>query len=408
MMQRFVHHDPEEHYFTLLAIARRRLPPHGRVRHRDQQHRPQGRALPRVRPRRRHLRHRPRRVVPHAVEAAHRHLGLRVRADPARRVRRPAAARPRTCAATSAARLDPCSTASSSTRCRPGVEHCSRPANTPTPTATTTPTPGPRSRTSPVRPRTTRVCGRPTHRRAGSTPIGRGARTLAGPARPWLAESAVTAAWMWARSELRTRWRAWVVLGMLAGATFGLAAAGVGRSPAHGRRRPALRRGVAHPDRGGARQRSVVRRRGASAASRHSPKCGRCSRSRSRSVSSSNRRRATAAHLIPASGPAGALLGGVIIKGRAADPAKADEIVIDQNMARATHTAHRVDDDDQSARIARRARAAPARLARAGRRPQLLADAARRGHRQVDRQLTQLVAVGRVLREVPGTASPGS
>src|SRR5579862_4465294 len=32
---------------------------------------------------------------------------------------------------------------------------------------------------------------------------------------------------MWARSELRARWRAWVVLGLLAGATFGLAAAGV-------------------------------------------------------------------------------------------------------------------------------------------------------------------------------------
>ena len=46
MMQRFVEHDPEEHYFTLLERARRRVPPHGRVRHRDQQHRPQGRSLP--------------------------------------------------------------------------------------------------------------------------------------------------------------------------------------------------------------------------------------------------------------------------------------------------------------------------------------------------------------------------
>src|SRR6476659_11336891 len=31
---------------------------------------------------------------------------------------------------------------------------------------------------------------------------------------------------MWGRSELRGRWRSWVVLGLLAGATFGLAAAG--------------------------------------------------------------------------------------------------------------------------------------------------------------------------------------
>ena len=36
----------------------------------------------------------------------------------------------------------------------------------------------------------------------------------------------MTAAWMWARSELRARWRSWVILGLLAGATFGLAAAG--------------------------------------------------------------------------------------------------------------------------------------------------------------------------------------
>jgi ABC-type lipoprotein release transport system permease subunit len=36
----------------------------------------------------------------------------------------------------------------------------------------------------------------------------------------------VTAAWLWGRSELRARWRSWVILGLLAGATFGLAAAG--------------------------------------------------------------------------------------------------------------------------------------------------------------------------------------
>src|SRR5690242_16056342 len=36
----------------------------------------------------------------------------------------------------------------------------------------------------------------------------------------------MSAAWMWGRSELRGRWRSWVVLGILAGATFGLAAAG--------------------------------------------------------------------------------------------------------------------------------------------------------------------------------------
>jgi hypothetical protein len=37
----------------------------------------------------------------------------------------------------------------------------------------------------------------------------------------------VTAAWLWARADLRARWRSWVVLGVLAGAVLGLAAAGV-------------------------------------------------------------------------------------------------------------------------------------------------------------------------------------
>ena len=37
----------------------------------------------------------------------------------------------------------------------------------------------------------------------------------------------MTAVWMWARADLRARWRSWVVLGVLAGATFGLAAAGI-------------------------------------------------------------------------------------------------------------------------------------------------------------------------------------
>ena len=36
----------------------------------------------------------------------------------------------------------------------------------------------------------------------------------------------MTAAWMWARAELRARWRAWLLLGVLAGVTVGVAAAG--------------------------------------------------------------------------------------------------------------------------------------------------------------------------------------
>jgi FtsX-like permease family len=36
----------------------------------------------------------------------------------------------------------------------------------------------------------------------------------------------MTAAWMWARAELRSRWKAWMLLGVLAGITVGVAAAG--------------------------------------------------------------------------------------------------------------------------------------------------------------------------------------
>jgi putative ABC transport system permease protein len=36
----------------------------------------------------------------------------------------------------------------------------------------------------------------------------------------------MTAAWMWARAELRARWKAWLLLGILAGVTVGVAAAG--------------------------------------------------------------------------------------------------------------------------------------------------------------------------------------
>ena len=40
------------------------------------------------------------------------------------------------------------------------------------------------------------------------------------------AAAPMTAAWMWARAELRARWKAWLLLGVLAGVTVGVAAAG--------------------------------------------------------------------------------------------------------------------------------------------------------------------------------------
>ena len=88
MMQRFVEHDPEEHYFTLLeehVDAFRRMAAFDVVINNTD--RKGGHCL-RALDDRTHLRDRPRRLVPRAVEAAHGDLGLRRRADPARRVPR--------------------------------------------------------------------------------------------------------------------------------------------------------------------------------------------------------------------------------------------------------------------------------------------------------------------------------
>src|SRR4029453_11118952 len=38
---------------------------------------------------------------------------------------------------------------------------------------------------------------------------------------------AVTAVWLWTRSDLRRRWKSWAVLGVLAGVSIGLACAAV-------------------------------------------------------------------------------------------------------------------------------------------------------------------------------------
>ena len=103
MMQRFVEHDPEEHYFTLLeehGDAFRRMAAFDVVINNTD--RKGGHCL-RALDGRTDLRHRPRRLVPRAVEAAHGDLGLRRRVDPARRVPRPPPLRRRSCApATSA------------------------------------------------------------------------------------------------------------------------------------------------------------------------------------------------------------------------------------------------------------------------------------------------------------------
>ena len=147
MMQRFVEHDPEQHYFTLLEEhddAFRRMAAFDVVINNTD--RKGGHCLARQR-RRPHLRHRSRRqsfhtqwklrtviwefggesIPPDVCGDLHRLLDDMRRGPLAR------------------SRSHRCSTASSSTRCRPASSTCSRRACSPRPTATTTPTPGPRS-----------------------------------------------------------------------------------------------------------------------------------------------------------------------------------------------------------------------------------------------------------------------
>ena len=141
---------------------------------------------------------------------------------------------------------------------------------------------------------------------------------------------------MWASAELRARWRAWVVLGLLTGATIGLAAAGVA----------------------GARRTSIAVPRYLAAL--HEPTAAVLANDPS--FDAATRAKVAAlpevrtvypfeiavaiqvrpspdqgGGLIPTTAAGGRLLGGVIIEGRSADPSRPDEIVIDQNMRRRFH-----------------------------------------------------------------------
>jgi hypothetical protein len=142
----------------------------------------------------------------------------------------------------------------------------------------------------------------------------------------------VSAAWLWGRSELRARWRSWVILGLLAGATFGLAAAGLA----------------------GARRTSVALPR--YLAAMHVPTAAVLANDPSfdeaqrRAVAALPEVKATypfeialaiqdrpindGGALIPTTAASAKLLSGIIVKGRAPDPTRADEVVVDQNLER--------------------------------------------------------------------------
>ena len=84
----------------------------------------------------------------------------------------------------------------------------------------------------------------------------------------------MTAAWMWARAELRARWKAWLLLGILAGVTVGVAAAGWAGARRTERAVPATVVGRPDPDRGALGERPRVRTR-TTRRRREAPRCHR-------------------------------------------------------------------------------------------------------------------------------------
>ena len=115
-----------------------------------------------------------------------------------------------------------------------------------------------------------------THRAGGTHTRPPRVRRVFGWASDGTGGPSMTAAWMWGRSELRARWRSWVMLGLLAGATFGLAAAGwAGRAPHVGRAAP-LHRGAARAR--APRSSPTIRSRSARRSERRSPRSPRSRR----------------------------------------------------------------------------------------------------------------------------------
>src|SRR5690349_11819070 len=139
---------------------------------------------------------------------------------------------------------------------------------------------------------------------------------------------------MWARGELRARWRSWLVLGLLAGATAGIAAAAVA-----GARRTdeALPRYVAAS--GGSIDAAVLandptfdaRQRAAVAAL---PEVRRVYPFSVPFLTSAVRPRALGGTLLPQTAGTALLTEPVIVEGRHTNPARADEATIDETAAR--------------------------------------------------------------------------
>src|SRR5690242_12134211 len=140
--------------------------------------------------------------------------------------------------------------------------------------------------------------------------------------------------WMWARADLRRRWRSWVVLGVLAGLTVGLAAAGVAGArrtanavPAYARRSGRVDAAILPND-----PRFDARERAAVAALPEVETAMPFSVPFGLEVTEP---KSLDAQLVPTASASDRVLLGVIVKGRA--PRTADEAVVDQNTSKQFH-----------------------------------------------------------------------
>ena len=143
----------------------------------------------------------------------------------------------------------------------------------------------------------------------------------------------MTAAWMWARAELRARWKAWILLGILAGVTVGVAAAGLAGARRTERAVPAYVAAAHVPT---------------AALLVNDPAFGPAQRARvaalpgvqrtfpflvgvaSQVFSPAGLGDASAA-LFPATAASIRVLAGPLVEGRLPDPTRADEVVVDEN-----------------------------------------------------------------------------
>ena len=215
----------------------------------------------------------------------------------------------------------------------------------------------------------------------------------------------MSAAWLWVRADLRRRWRSWVVLGILAGISVGLAAAGVAGARRTDRAVPDYVAAAHVPDAAvlandpaydAAKQAQVARLPNVTGvfpfvvpfATNVSTPAG------------------MDTSLAPATAAAMREMLGVLVEGRLPNPARADEIVVNEADARQVRAGPRFDRDLGAEGDAARRGRTP-RRARSPRCPGDRAADARRRDLALAGQRDRLDAVERLLPEVPRTRWSG-